>query len=98
MLPTLPNLPVLLAAARCGDATAIHSVYQAYGNSLYRYCYARLGMVEAAQECTQDVFVCLWKDIRTFEDRGDGAFAAWLYTIANHVVVSYVRKWQRSYH
>ncbi len=46
MLPTLPDLPVLLAAARCGDATAIHSLYQAYGASLYRYCYARLGRLK----------------------------------------------------
>ncbi len=42
--------------------------------------------------------MCVWKSIHTFEDRGDGSLTAWLYTIANHIVVSYVRKWQRSYH
>ncbi len=98
MIASLPNLPTILAQARAGDRLAIQALYAHYGAAVQRYCYARLGTQEAAEDCTQEVFVRVWKHVPTFEYRGDPSFISWVYTIANHVVISYLRKWQRIEH
>ncbi len=86
------DLATCLAQAQAGHPTAIADLYTAYGLPVQRYCYARLGSVEAAEECTQEVFIRIWRSVRTFAYRGDASFMGWLYTIANHVVISYTRK------
>ncbi len=98
MIASLPNLPTILAQARAGDRLAIQTLYAHYGAAVLRYCYTRLGTQEAAEDCTQEVFVRVWKHVPTFEYRGDASFISWVYTIANHVVISYLRKWQRTEH
>ncbi len=98
MTASLPNLPTILAQARAGDRLAIQTLYAHYGAAVLRYCYTRLGTQEAAEDCTQEVFVRVWKHVPTFEYRGDASFISWVYTIANHVVISYLRKWQRTEH
>jgi len=95
-MPGTLDLPLTLLHARQGDANAIRELYDAYSDPVRRYCYARLGDVDAAQDCVQDVFVCVWKGVRTFEYRGDLSFTAWLYTIANNVLVSSIRKRKRA--
>jgi RNA polymerase sigma-70 factor, ECF subfamily len=94
-MPSSIDLPSTIARAREGNSQAIRELYDAYADPVRRYCYARLGDVEAAQDCVQEVFVCIWKGVKNFEYRGDLSFTAWLYTIANNVLVSYVRKRKR---
>ncbi len=89
------DLATCLAQAQAGHPAAIADLYTAYGVSVQRYCAARLGSAEAAEDCTQEVFLRIWRAVRTFDYRGDVSFTAWLYTIANHVVVSYLRKHRR---
>jgi RNA polymerase sigma-70 factor (ECF subfamily) len=89
------DLATSLAQAQAGQPTAIADLYTAYGVLVHRYCAARLGSAEAAEDCTQEVFLRIWRAVRTFDYRGEVSFNAWLYTIANHVVVSYLRKNRR---
>lgn len=95
-MPSSIDLPSTIARAREGNPQAIRELYDAYADPVRRYCYARLGDVEAAQDCVQEVFVCIWKGVKTFEYRGDLSFTAWLYTIANNVLVSSIRKRKRT--
>src|SRR3712207_2797229 len=81
--------------AQAGHPTAFADLYTAYGLPVQRYCAARRGSVEAAEECPQEVFIRIWRSVGTFAYRGAASFTAWLYTIANHVVVSYLRKHRR---
>ncbi len=90
------KLDSIIACAQAGHARAIHALYEAYADPVRRYCCARLGDFDAAQDCTQEVFLRLWQGIQHFEDRGAGSFTAWLYTITNHVLISYVRKQHRA--
>ncbi len=96
MSPTVPDLHVILVRARDGSPAAIRELYEAYGAAVRHYCSARLGDGDAAQACAQDVFVRIYQGVRTFEYRGDASFTAWLYTIADHVVVRYAGTWQRA--
>jgi len=95
-MPSSIDLPSVIARAKEGQPQAIRELYDVYADSVRRYCYVRLGDLEAAQDCVQEVFVCIWKGVKTFEYRGDLSFTAWLYTIANNVLVSYVRKRKRA--
>lgn len=64
-------------------------LYQQYVAPIYRYCYGRLGGREAAEDATSTIF------LRAFASRDQfrgGSFAAWLFTIARHVVVDASRK------
>lgn len=94
-MPSTIDLPSAIARAREGNSHAIRELYDAYADPIRRYCYVRLGDIEAAHDCVQEVFVCIWKGIKKFEYRGDLSFTAWMYTIANNVLVSYIRKRKR---
>lgn len=95
-MPSSIDLPSAIARAREGNPQAIRELYDAYSDPVRRYCYARLGDVESAQDCVQEVFVCIWKGVKNFEYRGDLSFTAWLYTIANNVLVSSIRRRKRT--
>lgn len=95
-MPSSIDLPSVIARAREGNPQAIRELHDAYAESVRRYCYVRLGDLEAAQDCVQEVFMCIWKGVKNFEYRGDLSFTAWLYTIANNVLVSYIRKRKRT--
>ena len=92
------ELRSVIACAQEGNPQAIQALYERYAEPVRRYCYVRLADIEAAQDCTQEVFLCIWKGVKKFEYRGDLSFTAWLYTIANNVLVSYVRKRNRVQH
>ncbi len=92
MAPQSTDLQSIIARARDGQPAAISELYTTYGEAVRRYCYVRLGDLEVAQDCVQEVFLRIWKGIKTFEYRGDLSFTAWMYTIANNVVISHTRK------
>jgi RNA polymerase sigma-70 factor (ECF subfamily) len=92
MSPQSADLESLIARARDGQPVAISELYTLYGEAVRRYCYVRLGDIEVAQDCVQEVFLRIWKGVRTFEYRGDVSFTAWMYTIANNVLISHTRK------
>ncbi len=97
-MSTIFDLATSLAQAQAGHPAAIAELYTAYGVLVQRYCAARLGSMEAAEDCTQEVFLRIWRSVGTFDYRGDASFMEWLYTIANHVVISYTRKHWRVSH
>jgi len=98
MVPQSTDLHTSIARARAGQPTAIAEWYAVYGDAVRRYCYVRLNDLDVAQDCTQDVFVGMWRGISTLDYRGDGSFTAWMYTIATHVVLSQGRKHQSMQH
>jgi len=92
MAPQSTDLQTIVACARDGQPAAIAELYALYGDAVRRYCYVRLNDLEVAQDCVQEVFLRIWRGIRTFEYRGDVSFTAWMYTIANNVLISHARK------
>jgi RNA polymerase sigma-70 factor (ECF subfamily) len=94
-MPSSSDLSSAIRRAREGQPQALREIYDVYADLLFRYCYSRLHDTEAAQDCVQEIFMKVWKGIKTFEERCEHSLTAWLYTIANHVVVSYLRKHNR---
>lgn len=77
----------LVAAAQI-DRRAFAPLYDRYARPIYRYCYARLGTHEAAEDATADVFL---KALAALGGYRHAAFAAWLFHIARNVTVDALR-------
>ena len=77
----------LVARARA-DRREFAALYRRYADSVYRFCYRRLGSHEAAEDATSQVFTRAFVAFPRFRD---GSFRAWLFTIAHRAVADHYR-------
>lgn len=83
---------LLLARARSGDRTALDALVVAYRPIVYRYCFARLGNREAAEDVTQETLLSLLETLpRCRED--ERPFAAHAIGVASAKIGE---AWRRS--
>lgn len=83
-----PEENVRLAAA--GDMTAFADIYSAYQRRVYSLCLRMTRNVSEAEDLTQEVFVQLFRKLKTF--RGDSAFSTWLHRMTVNAVLMHFRK------
>lgn len=85
----------LLRLAVAGDEAAFLKLYEKLKSGIFRYAFYMTNSRAAAEEVTQEVFICLLREGRNYrEDRGDvGAFA---FGIARNFVRRIERR-ERSY-
>ena len=81
----------LVARARA-DRQAFAPLYARYVDTVYRYCYRRLGSREAAEDATSEVFYKALAALHNYHDYHDGSFPAWLMAIAHNVVMDGFRQ------
>jgi len=81
----------LVIAARSGDEAAFVSVYRTYAPDVYRFCLARVGRPEDAEDLLQQTFLRVVEALPRYEDRGL-PFGAWLFRIARSVTVDQHRR------
>lgn len=78
----------LVEKARSGDRDAFGEIYRTYRGSIYRLASVSLGA--GAEDVVAETFLRAWQGLPRYRDRGV-PFAAWLYSIARHVVVDQLR-------
>jgi RNA polymerase sigma-70 factor (ECF subfamily) len=65
---------------------AFRELYRHYFPRIYAYVAYRVGRAAEAEDLVADIFVKVVESLDTFEYRGAGSFAAWIFRIAhNHV-------------
>lgn len=74
------------------DRDAFRELYQRYFPRVYAYIAYRVGRRQDAEDLTADVFLRALNGLVRFEDRGPGAFAAWLFRIAHNLVQESYRR------
>ncbi|HEV8431121.1 MAG TPA: RNA polymerase sigma factor [Pyrinomonadaceae bacterium] len=79
---------VQLAAA--GDMAAFEQVYQTYHRRVYAHCLRMTRSVAEAEDLTQEVFIQLYRKLKTF--RGDSLFTTWLHRLTTNAVLMHFRK------
>ena len=84
----VPEENVLLAAA--GDLKAFEDIYRTYHRRVYSRCLRMTRNVSEAEDLTQDVFVQLFRKLKTF--RGESSFSTWLHRITVNAVLMHFRK------
>jgi RNA polymerase sigma-70 factor (ECF subfamily) len=83
-----------LVALAQADPSAFAHLYERYVQSIYWFCYRRLGSVQAAEDATSAIFVKALTALPRFEVKG-GTFRSWLFTIAHNVVLDCLRQASR---
>jgi len=73
-----------------GDVTAFEELYRSYNRRVYRLCLRMTRNVSEADDLTQDVFVQLFRKLKTF--RGEASFSTWLHRLTVNEVLMHFRK------
>jgi RNA polymerase sigma-70 factor, ECF subfamily len=81
-----PN--VQLAAA--GDMAAFEELYRTYNRRVYSHCLRMTRNVAEAEDLTQEVFIQLFRKLKTF--RGESLFTTWLHRLTVNAVLMHFRK------
>ena len=82
----------LVARASRGDVEAFSKLVRANSSLVYRVALRVLGS-EEAQDASQEVWIRVWRNIRSF--RGESAFSTWLYRITVNTCLSVRQKESR---
>ncbi|CCH76035.1 putative RNA polymerase sigma-D factor [Nostocoides japonicum T1-X7] len=64
------GLPELVAAVQEGDGQALETLIRHFRPRIFRFCLARLGDQQLAEDVTQETCVALVSALPTYEDRG----------------------------
>lgn len=88
--PTSAAAEQLLVRQAKSNPNQFAELYRRHVQRVYRYLLARVGLVEDAQDLTSQTFLTAWENLSTY--RGDGAFGAWLLSIARHKVADHYRR------
>lgn len=85
----------LVMQAKKGDERAMNTLITKYQNFVFNLAYRHLNDFDEAKECSQEIFISLFKGIRSFQMRS--SFKTWLYRVAvNRAIHEYHRRKKHS--
>jgi len=82
-----------LASQAKEDFAAFDALYRRYVTPVYRYCYMQCGNKQDAEDLTAQTFLAAIESLENYREQG--AFAAWLFTIARRKCHDYHRRHYR---
>jgi RNA polymerase sigma-70 factor, ECF subfamily len=77
------------------DADAFAALYEAHVERIHAHVRARVGDADLADDLTAQVFLRAWQAIERYRPVDGRPFLAWLFTIANNLVVDHYRRGRR---
>ena len=79
--------------SRClrGDETAWEELVRLHTRKVYALCYRFTGSGSEAQDLTQDVFMRVFRTLRTFRS-AEGSFATWLTRVTRNLLIDHYRR------
>lgn len=84
----------LVESCQRGEPGAFDELVRSTHRAVYSLVYRIVGNHDDAADCTQDVYVRVWRGLRGF--RGEANAATWLYRIAANVALTHVRRRARA--
>ncbi len=81
-----------LARAIARDPAAFTELYEAHVDRIHRHVRYRVGDPDVAEDITAQVFLRAWQAIHRYRPQAGRPFIAWLFTIANHLIVDHHRR------
>src|SRR5215831_6169272 len=85
--------PDFSLVSRClrGDETAWEELVRLHTRRVYALCYRFTGSGSEAQDLTQEVFLRVFRTIRTFRSN-EGSFATWLARVTRNLLIDHYRR------
>lgn len=79
--------------ARClrGDETAWEDLVRLHTRKVYALCYRFTGSGSEAQDLTQEVFLRVFRTVRSFRS-DEGSFATWLARVTRNLLIDHYRR------
>lgn len=81
----------LVIRAVKGENSAFGAIYEIWAGHIYKFIYLKTRDEDVADDITADVFLKVWKGIKTFKPKSDTKFSTWLFAIARNSVIDYYR-------
>jgi RNA polymerase sigma-70 factor (ECF subfamily) len=83
----------LLLVERClaGDEFAWEEMAKLYTRRVYALCYRFTGSDAQAQDLTQEVFLRVFKNLKSFR-AGEGSFTTWLTRLTRNLLIDHYRR------
>jgi RNA polymerase sigma-70 factor (ECF subfamily) len=78
---------------RClgGEESAWEDLVKAHTRRVYAICYRFTGSDQEAQDLTQDVFLRVFRSLKSFR-AGEGSFGVWLSRLARNLLIDHYRR------
>ena len=80
----------IIDCAKRGDESAYEELYRQHKGRVYSWCFRMTGKPADAEDLTQEVFLQLYRKLRSF--RGDSSLSTWLYRVTINTVLMHHRK------
>jgi len=79
--------------ARClrGDETAWEDLVRIHTRKVYALCYRFTGSAQEAQDLTQDVFLRVFRTVKSFRS-DEGSFSTWLSRVTRNLLIDHYRR------
>lgn len=87
-----PERERLLVEQSCCQPEAFQELYRHYLPRVYAYIAYRVGREQDTEDLTSETFLSVVEHLADFEYRHDGAFAAWIFRIAQNKVNQFFRR------
>lgn len=83
-----------LRLAAEGDKQSFGMLYERYLDEIYRFVFYKVGSQPTAEDLTEEAFLRAWEHLPRIykKDQKMDNFRAWVYRIANNLVIDFYRK------
>jgi RNA polymerase sigma-70 factor, ECF subfamily len=88
---TLDSDSSLVSRCLRGDETAWEDLVRLHTRKVYALCYRFTGSGSEAQDLTQEVFLRVFRTIKTFRST-EGSFATWLSRVTRNLLIDHYRR------
>jgi RNA polymerase sigma-70 factor (ECF subfamily) len=82
---------MLVRRCLAGDAAAWEEIVKQHHRRIYNLCYRFAGTAEDAQDLTQEVFIRMYRTLKSY-DLERGSFMTWVTTMTRNLLVDHFRK------
>lgn len=88
-------VPEIVARAQRRDESAFAALYESHVDRIHRHIRARVGDDALAEDLTAQVFLRVWQSIHRYKPVPNRPFIAWLFAIANNLIIDHYRRTRR---
>jgi len=89
--PSLDPEQILVERCLGGEESAWEEMAKTYTRRVYAMCYRFTGNDGQAQDLTQEVFLRVFKNLKSFR-AGEGAFTTWLTRLTRNLLIDHYRR------
>src|ERR671934_2123489 len=93
--PSGEAIETLIQRCLSGDQAAWEQIVRLYWRKIFNIAYKFVGRHDEAEDLTQDIFLKLFKSLKTFDRRAN--FSTWLISVSRNLCIDHYRSMRREH-